>query len=108
MKRRQQLPRKVAIELERIGIGIRTARTRRQMTQIELAERVGTTFHTISKMERGAPGTSIGLYMKALWVLGLLGHMAQVADPSHDDEGIVLEASRASKRVRTKQASNDF
>jgi transcriptional regulator with XRE-family HTH domain len=108
MKKRQYLPAKVKSELERIGSGIRTARSRRRMTQAELAERVGTTFHTISKMERGAPGTGIGLYMKALWVLGLLGGVAGVADPSLDEEGLILQAARAPKRVRAGQVSNDF
>jgi transcriptional regulator with XRE-family HTH domain len=108
MKKQQYLPQRVTSELERIGAGIRTARTRRRMTQAELAERVGTTFHTVSKMERGAPGTSVGLYMKALWVLGLLEGLGRVADPAADEEGLILEAARAPKRVRAKQVSNDF
>jgi transcriptional regulator with XRE-family HTH domain len=78
------------------------------MTQVELAERVGTTFHTIGKIEKGMPGTSIGSYMKAIWVLGLLGTVAEVADPDRDREGLILEAARASKRARKRKLSNDF
>ena len=75
----------------RIGAGIRTARVRRRMTQTELATRVGITFQTIIRMERGSPGTSMGHYMKALWVLGLLDTMAAVADPARDAVNGIFE-----------------
>ncbi len=108
MKKSQYHPRRIIGELERIGAGIRTARTRRRMTQGELATRAGTTIPTISKIERGSSGTSIGLYMKVLWILGLFKEFEAIADPARDEQGLILEAARAPKRVRPKTASNDF
>lgn len=108
MKKTRHHPRRVTAELERTGMGIRTARIRRRMTQGELATRAGTTIPTISKIERGSPGTSIGLYMKVLWILGLLKEFEAIADPARDEQGLILEAARAPKRVRPKSASNDF
>jgi DNA-binding XRE family transcriptional regulator len=60
MKTTQALPGLVLDQLARIGEGIRIARMRRRMTQEDLASRVGTTFHTIRRIEQGAPGTAIG------------------------------------------------
>lgn len=103
------LPNEVQVELVRIGEGVRVARLRRRMTQEELASRVGTTFHTIRKIEQGAPGTSIGAYLRALWVLGLFEDVRLLADPSRDREGLIREASERNQIARpTRSMSRDF
>jgi transcriptional regulator with XRE-family HTH domain len=103
------LPNEVHAELSRIGEGVRIARLRRRMTQEELASHVGTTFHTIRKIEQGAPGTSIGAYLKALWVLGLFEDVRLLADPNRDREGLIREASERNQIARpTRSMSRDF
>ena len=103
MKTKIVLPSEVERQLRRIGSGIRTARMRRRMTQGELAERIDISWHTVRSMERGSPGTGIGLYLKALWVMGLWEDIALIADPQRDSEGLILEAGRRGKLVRPKR-----
>lgn len=93
MRTSPHIPGPVESELNRIGAGIETARLRRNMSQQELADRVGVSFHTIRRIEQGKSGTTIGSYLHALWVLGLLDTVASMADPSLDREGLALEAS---------------
>ena len=109
MKTNEALPSEVLSQLRRIGNGIKTARVRRHMTQEELAERVGTSFQTIQKIEGGSPGTRIASYLKALWVLGLFEDVRLLADPERDREGIILEAAARGKRARRPRMLNrDF
>ncbi len=109
MKTKTVLPSAVEEQLRRIGRGIRTARMRRRMTQEELAARIDASWHTVRKMEHGAAGTGIGVYLKALWVMGLWEDVGLLADPQRDREGLVLEAARLGKLVRPKREMNrDF
>ncbi len=109
MKTNEALPSEIVSQLKRIGSGIKTARMRRRMTQEDLAERVGTSWHTIRKIEGGSPVTRIGYYLNALWVLGLFGDVRLLADPERDREGIILEAAARGTRARPHRTLNrDF
>lgn len=109
MKITEAVSAEVREELRRIGEGIRIARIRRRMTQEELAARVGTTFHTIRRVEQGAPGTSVGAYMRALWVLGLFKDVRLLADPNRDREGLIREAAERNRIARpASTVSRDF
>ena len=100
----------VEIELKGIGFWIETARLRRNMSQQELADRVGASIHTIRAVEAGRAGTAIGSYAQALWVLGLIGTLSSVADPSLDAEGLVLEGADRRRKGgrRSHRISDDF
>jgi transcriptional regulator with XRE-family HTH domain len=52
-----------------IGRLIKAARKNQQLTQVALADRVGTTQRRISFIENGRPGTSIDLVLRALAIL---------------------------------------
>ncbi len=109
MKANEALPSEILSQLGRIGYGIKTARMRRRMTQRELAERVGASWHTIRKIEEGSPVTRIAYYLNALWVLGLFEDVRLLADPERDGEGIILEAAARGTRVRRRRTLNrDF
>ncbi|NJD20507.1 MAG: XRE family transcriptional regulator [Gemmatimonadetes bacterium] len=109
MKTTKALSEEVRAELSRIGDGIRIARIRRRMTQRELAERGGTTFHTIRHVEHGAPGTSMGVYLDTLWVLGLFEDVRLLADPNRDREGLIREAAERNRVARSAGSmSRDF
>ncbi len=110
MRTQSHLPSPVSAEIRRIGAGIRTARLRRNMSQEELAERIGVSFHTVRHMEGGKPGTAFGTYVHALWVLGILDTLASAADPALDEEGLVLAESEMRRRGghETRTISDDF
>lgn len=93
-----------------LGQNIRTARLRRKMRLEDVAERVGVSRYVVSDIEKGKPTTAIASYLGALWVLGLLGGIRQVADPDLDAEGKTLERSRSPKTAakRKKGLDNDF
>ena len=102
-------PTAVHETLERLGRDIRTARLRRRLTQQELGRRMGVSRFVVADIERGKPTTGIAAYMGALWVLGLLGHMRDVAAPERDEEGWTLEAARSPKAARRPRGlSDDF
>lgn len=84
-------PAAVEESLGRLGSNIRTARLRRTLSHSELAERMGVSRFVIADIERGKPTTGVATCLGALWVLGLLDHMREVADPDRDDEGKTLE-----------------
>ena len=102
-------PAAVEETLELLGRNIRTARLRRKLPQAGLAERMGVSRFVVADVERGKPTTGVAVYLGALWVLGLLGHMREVADPDRDDEGKTLERSRSPRRAGSRRVlSDDF
>jgi ribosome-binding protein aMBF1 (putative translation factor) len=102
-------PAAVHEALQRLGRDIRTARVRRRLTQEDMARRMGVSRFVVADVERGKPGTGVAAYLGALWVLGLLAQMNDVADPAHDQEGQTLERARSPKSARgRKTLSDDF
>ena len=64
------LPRLSSI-LEEMGDNIKLARLRRELTAEQVAERAGISRSTLWQIEKGTPGTSLGMYAQVLFVLGL-------------------------------------
>ena len=69
----------------------------------DLAERVGVSRYTMSDIEKGKPSASIAAYVGALWVLGLIDDLRDVADPEHDTEGKALESVRSPKTAAKRK-----
>ena len=103
----RQPPGAVAETLTQLGRRIRIARLRRRLTQLEVATRIGVSRFVVADLEKGKPSTGIAAYLGALWVLGLLEQMDDVADPMHDHEGILLERARGPQRGSTRRALDD-
>ncbi len=102
-------PAAVEEALQRLGRNIRTARLRRSLPQTAVAERMGVSRFVVADVERGKPTTGVASYIGALWVLGLLGDMTEVADPDRDEEGKALERTRNPRRARSRRSlSDDF
>ena len=57
--------------LQLLGWSIRAARVRRRWSSAELAERVGVSRPTISKIEHGDPGVAIGTFFEAATLVGV-------------------------------------
>jgi transcriptional regulator with XRE-family HTH domain len=102
-------PAAVEQALKRLGRNIRTARLRRKLRIEDVADRLGASRYTVADLERGKPGTSIAAYAGALWALGLLDHMSELADPERDEEGKALENARSPTAApRRRRLNNDF
>jgi len=102
-------PAAVEDTLNRLGSNIRTARLRRKLSREELAERVGISRYVLADIEKGKPTTAIAAYLGALWVLGLIQDMREVADPDRDEEGRILERARSPKTApKRKTIDDDF
>jgi transcriptional regulator with XRE-family HTH domain len=65
-----------------------------------LAERASISRTTLSKVEKGDPGVSLGIFATVLFVLGLIDRLSDLADPGHDTVGRELEEERLPKRIR--------
>ena len=89
--------------LAKLGADIATARRKRNLTTVMMAERIGSAKSTYLKVEKGDPSVSMGVYAMALFVLGFGDAFANLAEASHDQLGLSLDERRAPKRVRAKK-----
>jgi len=102
-------PVEVTEQLLVYGERVRTARMRRRWSQANLAERMNVERRTVSRLEKGDPGVTTGVLLRALWVLGLWSTAEGLADPAEDKAGIFLEKQREPARVgRGTKGELDF
>ena len=94
------LPIPVKRALHKLGNDVRDARRRRRIPTALLAERARLSRTTLTKVEKGDPGTSLGAYATVLFVLGMTDRLADLADARHDGVGLALEEERLPQRVR--------
>lgn len=86
--------------LKKLGGDLRDARKRRRIPMQLAAERASISRATLSKIEKGDEGVSIGAYARILFILGMIERLADLADPKVDTLGLELEASNLPKRIR--------
>ncbi len=86
--------------LKKLGQDLRDARRRRRIPMWLAAERASISRTTLSKIERGDEGVSLGAYARILFILGMIKRLAELADPVFDELGLGLEAERLPKRIR--------
>src|SRR5258708_4900641 len=98
------LPPKVRRSLSKLGGDLAVARKKRSLTVQMMAERSGVAKSTYLRVEKGDPTVSLGAYAMALFVLGFGDALGELVDPRRDDQGLLLDAERLPKRVRTKKA----
>lgn len=79
---------------------MREARLRRRIPVAIMAARAGLSRMTLNKIEKGEPGTSLGSYASVLFVLGLEGRIADLADIKTDELGLRLDEERLPQRIR--------
>ena len=100
-------PVEVVTRIQQLAERIRIARKRRGWTVAETAAKAGINRNTLTALELGKPGVSIGACVAVLWVLGLDRTLDAVADPDKDTHGKTLEASRRPERARKRQSPKD-
>jgi transcriptional regulator with XRE-family HTH domain len=103
MNRKLKVPIPVKKALRKLGKDISDARRRRRVTMELMAERAGFSRITLAKIEKGAPSVSMGAYASALFVLGMVDHLQDLADASRDMTGRELEEENLPKRIRLPQ-----
>ncbi len=102
-------PYPVEQAIKRLGVDLRTARLRRNLTIEDVAEKIGTGPRAVMDAEKGKISTGIAVYTALLWVYDMTGAMAKLADPALDKEGLMLSMKR--ERARSKDSGdldNDF
>jgi DNA-binding XRE family transcriptional regulator len=100
------LPSKVRRALRKLGHDLATARRKRRLTALMMAERLAVARTTYLKIEKGDPSVSMGAYAMALFVLGFGEALGDIVDPRRDDVGLLLDTDRLPKRIRPRKASN--
>ena len=66
-----KLPRKLEQKMQIVGEQIKLARLRRNLSVAQVAERATCSPLTVSRIEKGAPTVSIGIYLRVLYALQL-------------------------------------
>ena len=66
-----RLPRKLEQKMQVVGEQIRLARLRRNLSVAQVAERATCSPLTVSRIEKGTPTVSIGIYLRVLYALQL-------------------------------------
>ena len=65
-----------------------------------MAERAFISRNTLTRVEKGDPGVSMGIYASVLFVLGMADRLGDLADAANDPVGLSLEEERLPRRVR--------
>jgi HTH-type transcriptional regulator / antitoxin HipB len=85
-----------------LGAVIRDRRRELGLEQRVLAEKVGVSRHWVIDVEKGKPGSEIGLVFRALRVLGIVLNSAPAATQSKAESTVdidaVVEAARKPRR----------
>lgn len=103
------LPPEVSASLQALGEQLALARLRRKESQKQWAGRLGVSIPTLIRLEKGDPTVRIGVYATALWLLGLSGGLAELAEPGKDVRALEADVRHAvrlrAKRARTARAA---
>ncbi len=86
--------------LRKLGADIKNARLRRRITMKIQSERAGISRITLSKIEKGDSGVSIGAYTSVLYAMGMEDKIKNLLDLSTDVIGQYLADEQLPKRVR--------
>ena len=89
--------------LEALGANIKTARLKRRISVKGFAERVGVSESTVTRLEKGDDGVSIGTLAMACLVLGEIERISDFLDAGSDDTGLLLDREALPKRIDKKR-----
>lgn len=93
------LPPIAASALRQLGENLAIARKRRKESQRSWAMRIGVSVPTLIRMEKGDASVSMGVYASALWLMGRVQALPEVATAAADlgalEQDIRIARSRA-------------
>ncbi len=93
------LPAAVKRSLTQFGSDLATARRKRGLTVLAVAERMGVAKNTYLRAEKGDLKVGLGVYAMALFVLGFGEPLGTLIDVRRDDTGLLLDEERLPKRA---------
>lgn len=93
------LPRKLEQKMKLVGEQIKLARLRRNLSIAQIADRATCSPLTVSRVEKGAPTVSIGIYARILYALQLDDDLLLLA--KDDKLGRTLQDLGLKQRQRT-------
>jgi len=96
-----KLPRKLQVNLQITGEQIRLARLRRDLSISQVAERATVSDLSVSRVEKGLPTVSMGIYLRVLYALQLEEDILLLA--TDDAMGKVLQDLRLKPRQRASK-----
>ena len=70
------LPTEIQTHVKMWGQVIKCQRIEQRLTGAQLAEQINVSIPTVSRMEKGDPGMSVGTYLNAMLKMGLLAKAA--------------------------------
>ncbi|RAI16159.1 MAG: hypothetical protein DKM22_00085 [Candidatus Melainabacteria bacterium] len=107
MNKKSIIPIPVNKALKKLGADLKEARIKRQITMALVEERAGITHITLSKIEKGNSGVSLGNYAKVMFVLGMIDNLYNLAESDNDTIGKFFDKENLPKRVRYKKSENN-
>lgn len=99
------MPPVVLAQLKQLGEHLAIARKRRKESRRAWAERIGITEPTLARMEKGDPSVAFGSYATALWLIGCVQSLAELAAPEQDRGALDSEVRAAALRSVRKAPS---
>ncbi|MDD2513169.1 MAG: helix-turn-helix transcriptional regulator [Proteiniphilum sp.] len=96
-----KLPRKLQVNLQITGEQIRLARLRRDLSISQVAERATVSDLSVSRVEKGLPTVSMGIYLRVLYALQLDEDVLLLA--KNDEMGRALQDLRLKPRQRASK-----
>jgi len=100
------LPPAVTLALHKLGENLAIARVRRRESQRVWAKRLGISVPTLIRMERGDSGVSAGIYATALWLIGRVSVLPELAAPANDRGALEREVRSATQRRAVRSAAS--
>jgi transcriptional regulator with XRE-family HTH domain len=85
------LPAVVERNLRQLGEHLRIARKRRRESLASYAQRMQVSIPTLRKVEAGDPSVSIAAYATALWMIGRVHLLGELANPEADETALLQE-----------------
>ena len=98
-----KLPQKLEQKMQIVGEQIKLARLRRNLSVAQIAERATCSSLTVSRIEKGSPTVSIGIYLRVLYALQLEDDILLIA--KYDDLGRRLQDLSLINRRRVSKKS---
>ena len=92
---------RIEIALRKLGQDIRDARKRRRISTSLMAERMGVTRVTLSRIEKGDPKVNMGAYAMAIMVLGKIEDLEMMIDRTKDPLGLNMLEESLPQRIRS-------
>ena len=96
-----KLPLKLEQKMKIVGEQIRLARLRRNLSLAQIADRATCSTLTLSRIEKGTPTVSIGIYLRVLYALQLDDDILCLA--KDDKLGKMLQDLNLKKRERASK-----